>query len=191
MSDDVNGERQESSTGQMELLQDSSPTERSETSDHRHGTPEADEWTTAALAHASVLVTFILAFAGGVGALAGLLVPLAIYLSYRDRSRFIAFHALQSLAYQSLGIVLYVLLVAVLATTVTVAWVITGLLSVAIIGFLLVPLALLVTAFMVIHLLGIPVIWAGYGLYAGYQVYVGGSFRYWLLGEWVEGEFMA
>ncbi len=194
MSDGVDEARQESSADQMEPLQDSSSRDRVETagttSDHRQEPPGADEWTTAALAHASVLVTLILAFAGGVGALVGLLVPLVIYISYRDRSRFVALHALQSLAYQSLGIVAYGVLAAALAATVTLAWVISGLLSVVVVGLLLMPVALLATALMVLLLLGVPLVWAGYGLYAAYHVYERGSFRYLLIGDWIEREFM-
>jgi uncharacterized Tic20 family protein len=158
------------------------------TFDEGEDSSRIDEWTTASLAHASILLTLVLAFAGGIGALVGLLVPLAIYLSYRERSRFIGFHAVQSLAYQGVGIVVYGLLVAVLAAAVTAAWTISGLLSAVVIGFFLMPLALLVTLLTVVLLLGVPLVWVGYGLYAAYRVYEGGHFRYWLLGEWIERE---
>jgi len=147
-----------------------------------------DAWTTAALAHASVLFTLVMAFAGGVGAFVGLVIPLVIYLSYRERSRFITFHALQALVYQGAGVLIYAALVVVLALLVTAAWTISGLLSAVLIGFLLMPLALLLTLLMVILLLGAPLAWVAYGLYAAYQVYQGNDFRYWLLGEWVERE---
>lgn len=147
-----------------------------------------EEWTTASLAHASILLTLILAFAGGVGALLGLAVPLVIYLSYREKSRFIAFHALQSLAYQGAGILVYALLATIMAAVVAVAWTLSGLLSVVVIGFLLMPVALLITVLMVILLLAFPLLWVGYGLYGAYRIYEGGHFRYWLLGEWVERE---
>lgn len=147
-----------------------------------------DEWTTASLAHASIVLTLILAFAGGVGALLGLAIPLVIYLSYRERSRFIAFHALQALIYQGLGVLAYALLVVVTVAVVAVAWTISGLLSVVVIGFLLMPLVLLITVLMVILLLGLPLVWVGYGLYAAYRIYEGYNFRYWLLGEWTERE---
>jgi hypothetical protein len=39
---------------------------------------------------------------------------------------------------------------------------------------------------MVVLLLGAPLLWVGYALYAAYQVYQGEDFRYWLLGEWLE-----
>ncbi len=145
-------------------------------------------WTIAALAHASVLLTLVLAFAGGVGAFFGLVVPLVIYLSYRERSRFVALHALQALVYQGAGVLIYLVLVVILTLIVTVTWTISGLLSAVIVGFLLMPLALLFTILMVIVLLGAPLAWVAYGLYGGYQVYQGNHFQYWLLGEWVERE---
>ena len=147
-----------------------------------------DEWTIASLAHASILLTLILAFAGGVGAIVGLVIPLVIYLSYRERSRLIAFHALQSVIYQGVGILVYAIALAVMVAVVTVAWIISGLLSVVVIGFLLMPLALMATILMVILLLGLPLVWVGYGLYAAYRIYEGYNFRYWVLGDWVAQE---
>ncbi len=155
--------------------------------DEAGGQRGADEWTTASLAHASIVLTLILALAGGIGALIGVLVPLVIYLSHRERSRFVAFHALQALAYQGVGIVVYGLLVVVLAGAVVAAWTISGVLSAVVIGFFLMPLALLITLFVVALLLGVPLVWVVYGLYGAYRVYQGDQFRYWLLGEWVEG----
>ena len=148
----------------------------------------SDDWTIAALAHASVLLTLLLAFAGGVGALVGLAVPLIVYLSYRERSSFIAFHALQSLVYQGAGMLLYIVLLAVSAAIVAAAWAISGALSAVIIGFLLMPLALMITIGVAIVLLGAPLLFLGYGLYGAYKVYQGEGFRYKILGEWLERE---
>jgi len=152
------------------------------------GSSPPESWTIAALGHASILLTLLLAFAGGVGAIVGLVVPLIIYLSYRERSRFVAFQAMQALVYQGAGVLTYLVLVIVLALVVTVAWTVSGLLSAVAIGFLLMPFALLLTLLMVVFLLGAPLAWIAYGLYAAYQVYQGDPFRYWLLGEWVERE---
>jgi len=146
------------------------------------------DWTVAALAHASILLTMVSAFAGGVGALIGLVVPLVLYLSYRERSRFVAFHALQALVYQGVGVLAYLAIAAALALVVTAVWVITGLLSAVAIGFLLMPAALLITGLIVIVLLIAPLAWVVYGLYAAYQVYQGGAFRYWLVSDWLERE---
>lgn len=111
-----------------------------------------------------------------------------IYLSYRERSRFVAFHALQALVYQGAGVLIYLASVIVLALIVTVVWTITGLLSAVAIGFLFWPLALLVTVLMVLVLLLAPLAWVAYGLYTAYRVYQGEGVRYWLLGDWVERE---
>jgi hypothetical protein len=115
-------------------------------------------------------------------------IPLVIYLSYRERSRLIAFHALQSVIYQGVGILVYAIVLAVMVAVVTVAWMISGLLSVVVIGFLLMPLALMATVLMVILLLVLPLVWVGYGLYAAYRIYEGYNFRYWVLGDWVARE---
>jgi len=147
-----------------------------------------DEWTVAALAHASVLLTLILGLSGGVGAPVGLAVPLVMYFGYREKSRFVAFHALQSFAYQMAGVLIYAVLAAVLAVWVATAWTVSGVLAVVLVGLLLMPFALLLTLLMVLLLVGAPFAWLGYGLYAAYQVYQGRSFHYWLIGEWLEKE---
>jgi uncharacterized Tic20 family protein len=159
-----------------------------EAADSEAMTAPTDEWTAAALAHASILLTLILGLGGGIGALIGPVLPLAIYLGHRERSRFVAFHALQALVYQVAGILLYAVLAAVMGSWVAVAWTISGLLSAVLIGLLLMPFALLATLLMVFLLIGAPFAWLGYGLYAAYQVYQGRNFLYWSLGEWLERE---
>jgi uncharacterized Tic20 family protein len=146
------------------------------------------EWTAAALAHASALLTLVLGLAGGVGALVGPIVPLVMYLGYREKSRFVAFHALQSFVYQVIGVLLYAVLAAILAVWVAIAWTVSGLLSAVLVGLLLIPFALLFTLLMVLLLVGTPLAWLGCGLYAAYQVYQGYNFHYWLIGDWVERE---
>jgi uncharacterized Tic20 family protein len=148
----------------------------------------ANEWTVAALAHASALLTLVLGMAGGIGAVVGLLVPLALYLAYRGKSRFVSLHALQSLVYQAASLLLYAALAAVLGTWVAIAWTVSGLLSAVLVGLLFMPFALLLTLLMTLLLVTAPVAWLGYGLYAAYQVYQGRDFRYWLIGEWLERE---
>jgi len=150
-----------------------------------------DEWTAAALAHASVLLTLILGMAGGVGALVGLAVPLVMYLGYREKSRFVAFHALQSFVYQVAGVLIYAVVAAVMGFWVALAWNVSGWLSGILIGLLLIPFALLITLLMVFLLLGAPLAWLGYGLYAAYQVYQGRNFRYRFIGEWLTREVKA
>ncbi|RLC79881.1 MAG: hypothetical protein DRI81_04850 [Chloroflexi bacterium] len=150
-----------------------------------------DEWTAAALAHASVLLTLALGAAGGIGVPVGLAVPLAMYLGYREKSRFVAFHALQSFVYQSAGLLIYVVVAAALGVWVTMAWNVSAWLAAVLIGLLMMPFALLLTLLMVLVLVGAPIAWLGYGLYAAYKVYQGSNFHYWLIGERLEKEVKA
>ena len=129
----------------MEIENDQEMAKEKMATDGEMAQPPTDEWTMAALAHASVLLTLVLGMAGGVGAVVGLLVPLAIYLGYRDRSRFVAFHALQALIYQAICIPAYLALAAILGIWIAAAWTMSGLLTVVLIGLLLMPIAALLT----------------------------------------------
>ena len=155
--------------------------------DEAEQVPE-NEWTVAALAHATALLTLVLGMAGGIGALIGPAVALAIFFGYRERSRFAAFHALQSFAYQVAGVLLYLVFTAVMVVWIVIAWTISGLLSAVLVGLLMMPFALLMTLLVVMLLICIPIAWLGYGLYASYQVYQGRDFRYRWIGTWVERE---
>ena len=135
-------------------------------------------WTLAALAHATVLITLVLSTAGGVGILIGPAIALAMYWGYREKSHFVAFHALQSCVYQIAGILAYGALIALLTTLIVVAWGISGVLSIILIGLLLMPLALLITATGTGIIAVAPLVWAGYGVYAAYRVYQGDNFIY-------------
>jgi uncharacterized Tic20 family protein len=160
------------------MQETSTKIEREDTSSK--GAAPTDEWTTAALAHASILLTATLGTAGGIGVPVGLAVPLVMYLGYRKQSRFVAFHALQAFVYQLIG----VLIVAALGVLVGAAWAVTGSLAVALVGFALMPFAISLT----LLLAGAAIAWIVYGLYAAYQVYQGRSLRYWLIGEYLERE---
>jgi uncharacterized Tic20 family protein len=138
-----------------------------------------DEWTTAALAHASILLTMLLG-TSGVGIPVGLAVPLVMYLGYKRQSRFVAFHALQAFCYQLAGILIGVVLGGLTAVLGT----ISGALSGVLIGLALVPFTVSVS----LLLAGGAVAWVVYALYAAYQVYQGRDLRYWLIGEYLERE---
>ena len=126
---------------------------------------DADARTWAMLAHLSVLLNLVTGFFGPVGAL-------IIYFVFKDRSRYVAYQALQSLIFQ---LVWWVgggfLTVALFA--------LGGFLSFILIGLLCFPLALL-TGLM-------PIVAVIYGIVAGIQCYQGQDFRYWLVGDWVRG----
>ena len=125
----------------------------------------SEERTWAMLAHLSILLNLITGLLGLVGAL-------AIYLIYQNRSRYVTYHALQSLIFQ-----LIVWLGGGILTGIS--WTITGLLSAILIGLICIPFALMVTV--------IPLAGVVYGIIGGIQCSQGQDFRYWLVGDWVRG----
>ena len=126
---------------------------------------EADERQWAMLAHLSILLNLVTGFLGVVA-------PLAIYMIYKDRSRYVAYHSLQSLIFQLVWWVGGGFLIGA-------AWAITGILSAVLIGLLCIPIALVLSL--------IPLAALGYGIYGGVQVSQGRDFKYWLVGDWVRG----
>ena len=101
-----------------------------------------DERTWSALAHLS---TFLNAFTGFLGPVAAFV----IWLVHRDRSPTVAHHALRSVFYQTAWLV-----------AIAVGWAITTALMAVLIGFLLVPVMILVTL--------APFVQASYEAYTAY-----------------------
>jgi uncharacterized Tic20 family protein len=108
-----------------------------------------DERMWSALAHLS---TFLNAFTGFFGPVAAFV----IWLVHRDKSPTVAHHALRSVFYQVAWLV-----------AIAVGWTVTGLLMAVLIGFLLVPVMIVVTL--------APFVQASY---EAYRAYMGGGRRY-------------
>jgi uncharacterized protein len=123
----------------------------------------AEERTWAMLAHLSTLVNLFTGFLGPVAAL-------VIYLIYKDRSRFVGFHAMQSFVFQ----LVFYIGAGVLAG---VLWAAGGILSVVLIGLCIFPFALLVSL--------IPLVAIIYGVVGAIQTYQGQPFEYWMVANWV------
>jgi len=126
----------------------------------------ADERTWAMLAHLSVLLNLVTGFLG-VGA------ALLIYLMYKDRSRYVAYQAMQSFLFQLIfwaggGVLIGIM------------WAVVGALSAILVGILLIPIALLLTPILLIF----PLIALGYGVYGSVETSNGKDFRYWLVSDW-------
>jgi uncharacterized Tic20 family protein len=135
--------------------------------------PSQSDCNLAALAHGSILLNLVVP---GLGLVAALL----IWLNVRERSRYAGFQSLQALTFQGA-----VLLATVLGGVLVVAgWLISGLLTVVLVGCLLMPFALLLTIAVAL----VPIAGLVYGLVAAYETYYGHDFRYWLVGEWLERE---
>jgi uncharacterized protein len=127
----------------------------------------SEERTWAMLAHLSVLLNLVTGVLGPVAAL-------IIYMIYRDRSRYVAYHSLQSLLLQ-----LIVWLGGGLITAFV--WMVVGTLSMIIIGLCLIPFAILVSF--------IPLAALIYGVIGAIQTNQGQDFRYWLIGDWVRSTY--
>ncbi|HSF81019.1 MAG TPA: DUF4870 domain-containing protein [Anaerolineales bacterium] len=126
----------------------------------------SDERTWSMLAHLSVLANLVTGFFGPLAAL-------VIYLVYKDRSRYVGYHALQSFIFQLIWWIGG-------GTLAGIAWAISGaLVAVVGLGCLLMPFALLITL--------IPLAALIYGVIGAVQCSQGVDFRYWLVGDWVRG----
>jgi uncharacterized protein len=129
----------------------------------------ADEHTWAMLAHMSVLLNLVTGFLGPVAAL-------VIYLICQNRSRYVAYQALQSFVFQLIwwaggGALLGLM------------WAATGMLSAVLVGVLLIPIACVLTP-----ILGLmPIMALVYGFWAGIETSQGKDFKYWLIGDWLRG----
>lgn len=126
----------------------------------------SDERTWAMLSHLSVLANLVTGFLGPIAVL-------VIYLVYKDRSRYVAYHSMQSFVFQLIWWVGGGALTAL-------AWIISSILVPVVgIGCLLMPIALLISA--------IPVGALVYGVIGAVQCSQGQDFKYWLIGDWVRG----
>lgn len=94
----------------------------------------------------------------------GPVASLVIWFVYKDRSQKIAFQALQSTAYQAAWLVLL-----------AAGWTVTFALMAVLVGFLLVPAMLILTAFPFVH-----------SAYAAYKVAQGEDYRYPLIADLIQ-----
>jgi hypothetical protein len=116
-----------------------------------------EERTWSALAHLSIFLNLVTGFLGPVAAL-------IVWLVYRDRSSKVAFQALQSMWYQVAWLVVLVA-----------GWTVTGILTIVLIGFLLMPAMALISIVPFVH-----------GAYAAYRVHRDGEYRYPFISDMIE-----
>lgn len=124
---------------------------------------QSDEHQYAMFAHLGVLLNLVTGFLGPV-------VPLVIYMVYKDRSRYVAYQSLQALVFQLVWWVGGSIIAGV-------AWFVTSILSAFVIGIICIPFACIISA--------MPLVALGYGIYGGVQASQGQDFKYWLVGDWV------
>ena len=95
----------------------------------------------------------------------GPVVALIIWLVYKDRSRKVAFHALESMWYQIVWLVIL-----------AVVWTVTGLLTMILIGYLLIPVMAVVSVVPFVH-----------AAYAAYRVSRDEDYSYPIAADVIEG----
>jgi uncharacterized protein len=117
-----------------------------------------EERTWSVLSHLSMFLNLFTGFLGPVAAL-------FIWLVYKDRSQKVAFHALESMWYQIGWLVIL-----------AVGWTLTGLLTMILIGFLLIPVMAVVSVVPFVH-----------AAYAAYRVSKGEEYRYPVVADLAEG----
>lgn len=125
----------------------------------------SEERTWAMLAHLSVLINL---FTGVLGPM----VALIIYLIFLPRSKYVAYHAMQSFLFQlvmwyGLGVI----------------WGVVGMLSTIVVGVILIPFACVLTPFLLIGMAIAPI----YGIVGAVQTSQGQDFKYWIVGDWARG----
>ena len=148
------------------LVPEEDQSEPSESSGFSLGPVSPDQARTwAALAHLSILLNLITGWFGIAAAL-------IIYLIYKDRSRLVAYHAMQSMIFQAI------------------TWLGSGIIAgicisvASALSFLIFPLLLLIPGFLVLLLMPASLI---YGVIGAVKVNNEEDFRYWQVGDWVRG----
>jgi uncharacterized Tic20 family protein len=133
----------------------------------------------AAVAHASILLTVLLGVTtGGIAVFLGPIVPAVIWYIYRDRSDYVVEQARQATVFQVAGILALLGLAIVGAVLLTVGWVVSAVLVIVLVGLILLPIMLVATLGWVVAILALPIAQMVYGCYAAIEAYNGRPFRY-------------
>ncbi len=149
--------------------------------------PNERKW--AALAHASTLLTALVALpSAGAGVLFTMFVPLLIYFAFRNRSQYVAFHALQAFTLQLVGTVGFMSLFIGGAFVWGALLVLSLLLILLLVGFILAPVVLVLALVYFLATFALPVAMVIYSVIAAVETWNGRDYRYPYIARWVEGQ---
>jgi uncharacterized Tic20 family protein len=138
-----------------------------------------EEMNWAALAHASILLTLLLGIStGGIAAILGPIVPAIIWYAFRDKSEYVEEQARQATIFQLAGILALLTLAIVGAILVAAGWVVSAVLVILLVGLLLLPVMAIVTLLWGVAIVALPIAQVVYGCYAAVETYSGRPFRY-------------
>ncbi|MBN2302957.1 MAG: DUF4870 domain-containing protein, partial [Anaerolineae bacterium] len=143
----------------------------------------------AALAHGSTLLTALVAIgSAGSGALLTMFIPLLIYFAFRNRSEFVAFHALQAFTIQLVGTIGWLALVIVGGIVWVALLIISAFLLLLLVGFILLPLVALLGPLLFVISLALPLGMVIYSVIAAVETYAGRNYRIPYIARWVESQ---
>lgn len=163
------------------------PAHRNKRHSHPYETTD-EERLWAAIAHASYVLTLAVGITTGVGAFVTIFVPVVIYMLYRNKSEFVAHHALQAFAAQAIAIGGFLMLV----LSITLAWValivISALLILVVIGIVLLPLVIVGGLIALAATLILPFGALIYSIIAAVEGFNGHNYSYPWIGDWVDDQ---
>jgi uncharacterized Tic20 family protein len=143
----------------------------------------------AAIAHGSTLLTALLGIlSGGALVLLTMFVPLFIYFSFRKRSEFVAFHALQAFTIQLVGTIGWIALLVVGTLTWVALLIVSALLILVLVGIILLPLVILAYPVFIVLSLALPLGMVIYSVIAMVETHAGRNYRIPYISRWVESQ---
>lgn len=146
-----------------------------------------DERLWTSIAHGSVWVTLLLSiFTVGYLAPVCIFIPLLIYFAFRNRSDYVAFHALQAFVLQLIGTVGAVTLLLVGAAVWGIGLAVVLLAMLILIGFILLPLWGIVGIALLLAVVSLPLAMLVFGTIATIETYHGHDYRYPLIAHYVD-----
>jgi uncharacterized Tic20 family protein len=145
------------------------------------------KWAT--IAHGSTLLTVLLGIlSGGALVLLTIFVPLLIYFSFRKRSEFVAFHALQAFTIQLVGTIGWVALIVVGVIAWAALIIVSAILIVVLVGIILLPLVLFAGPVFFVVSLALPLGTVIYSFIAMTETHAGRNYRIPYISDWVESQ---
>ncbi|MCB9437773.1 MAG: DUF4870 domain-containing protein [Anaerolineales bacterium] len=161
---------------------------------HRYSTRPAPAYVEdserlwAMLAHASALISIIALFSSGPGVVFALLIPLGIYLIFRRRSEYVAYHALQAFTAQTLATIGAFTVLIAGSIVLTFLIVVSALFSIILIGIpFLIIFVLLFMALLAVTL-SAPFVMLIYSMIAAHAAWSGRNYRYPYVADWVDDQ---
>lgn len=147
----------------------------------------------AAIAHISTLVTlFVSVMTLGIGAIPFIIVPLIIYLAFKDKSEYVAYQAMQAFALQIIISVGFFVALILLTLILIIIWLVSALLVVILVGIVLLPIAAIITVAVVLALVVLPFVIGVLAIMASVETAQGRPFSYPFLDDiitrWLSGE---